>query len=171
MPFTESDDNQSSRKRSREAAHRLHDTVNHGAVQSIRTNEKHFTNPASIDFSHLISSLFCPKISANPIRLENVCSFIRETASMTANGIKFRSVDLDGRRQRMSTPHSRLDRMDLCAIQGRKSKEFLPVVGTKRGVYVKYLLSQMRLILTNKRRFFPFYSEPIGCCSLYFSVL
>ena len=36
---------------------------------------------------------------------------------------------------------------------GSKIKEFLPVVGTKRGIYVKYLLSQMRLILMNKRRF------------------
>jgi len=67
--FTESDDNQPNRKRSRETAQRLHDTVNRGAVQSIRAEGRYFTNPASIDFSHLISSLFCPKISANPPHL------------------------------------------------------------------------------------------------------
>ena len=72
--FTESGDNQPNRKRSREAAHRLHDTVNHGTVQSIRAGGKYFTNPASIDFPHLISSLFYQKISANPVRLESVHS-------------------------------------------------------------------------------------------------
>ena len=64
-----------------------------------------------------------------------------------------------------------IDRMDLCAILGRKFKEFLPVVGAKRKVFVKYLLSQMRLVLTNKRRFSPFYFEPIGYCIPCFHML
>jgi len=54
-------DNQPNRKRSREAAHRLHDTVNRGTMQSIRADGRHFTNQASIDFSHLISSPFSRK--------------------------------------------------------------------------------------------------------------
>lgn len=61
LHFTKSDDNQPNRKRSREAAHRLRDTVNRGMVKSIRTNEEHFTNPASIDFSNRISSPFARK--------------------------------------------------------------------------------------------------------------
>jgi len=76
LHFTESDDNQPNRKRSRKAAHRLHDTVNRGMVQSIRTNEKHFTNPASIDLSRLISSLFLMKILANLACSQSVYSFI-----------------------------------------------------------------------------------------------
>ena len=61
LHFTESDDNLLNRKRSRETTHRLHDTVNRGTVQSIRANEKHITNPATIDFSRLILSLFFRK--------------------------------------------------------------------------------------------------------------
>lgn len=61
LHFTESDNNQPNRKRSREAAHRLHDTANRGTVQSIRTDGRYFTNPASIDFSHPISSPFSRK--------------------------------------------------------------------------------------------------------------
>jgi hypothetical protein len=61
LRFTESDDNQLNRKRPREAAYWLHDTVNRGTVQSIRANEKHITNPSSIDFSHRISSPFARK--------------------------------------------------------------------------------------------------------------
>ena len=76
LHFTESDDNQSNRKRSREAAHRLHDTVNRGTVQSIRANEKHITNPSTIDFSRLILSPFSPKITANSARSQSVYSFI-----------------------------------------------------------------------------------------------
>ena len=68
LHFTESDDNQLNRKRSHEAAHRLHDTVNRGTVQSKRADSKYFTNPASIDFPCLISSLFFLKILANPAR-------------------------------------------------------------------------------------------------------
>ena len=89
LHFTESDNNQPNRKRSRETAHRLHDTANHGMMQSIRADGRYFTNQVSIDFPHLISSPFCPKISANPIRLEDVHSFIRETALTMANEIKF----------------------------------------------------------------------------------
>ena len=96
--FTDSDDNQLNRKRSHETAHRLHDTVNRGMVQSIRADGRYFTNPASIDLFFLISSLFCPKISANPVRLEDVYSFIRETVLAMAAGIKCQSVNLDGRR-------------------------------------------------------------------------
>ena len=61
MRFTESDDNQLNRKRSREAAYRLHDTVNRGTVQSIRADGRYFTNPASIDFPRLILSPFARK--------------------------------------------------------------------------------------------------------------
>ena len=76
MHFTESDDNQPNRKRSRKAAHRLHDTVNRGTVQSIRADSRYFTNQASIDFHCLISSLFCLKILANSACLQSVYSFI-----------------------------------------------------------------------------------------------
>ena len=68
LHFTKSDDNQQNRKMSREAAYRLHDTVNRGTVQSIRADGRYFTNPVSIDFSHLISSPFFLKILANPHR-------------------------------------------------------------------------------------------------------
>lgn len=61
LHFMESDDNQLNRKRSREAAHRLYCTVNRGTVRSIRADSRYFTNPATIDFSHLISSLFARK--------------------------------------------------------------------------------------------------------------
>ena len=98
LHFTESDNNQPNRKRSREAAHRLHDTVNRGTMQSIRADGRYFTNQASIDFSHLISSPFCPKPPANPIHLEDVHSFIRETVLTMVAGIKRQFVNLDGRR-------------------------------------------------------------------------
>ena len=58
MRFTESDDNQLNRKRSRETTHRLRDTVNRGTVQSIRADGSYFMNQASIDFPCLISSPF-----------------------------------------------------------------------------------------------------------------
>ena len=58
LHFTESDDNQLNRKRPREAAYWLHDAVNRGMVQSIHADGRYFTNPASIDFSHRISSPF-----------------------------------------------------------------------------------------------------------------
>ena len=74
--FTESDDNQPSRKRSREAAHWLHCVVNHRTVQSIRADGRYFTNQASIVFSRPISRQLCPRISGNPVRLESVHSFI-----------------------------------------------------------------------------------------------
>ncbi len=61
LHFTESDDDRPNRKRSHEAAHQLHDTANHETVQSIRTNDKYFMNPASIDFPCLIPSLFARK--------------------------------------------------------------------------------------------------------------
>lgn len=76
MHFAESDDNPQNRKRSRKAAHRLHDTVNRGTVQSIRADGRYFMNPANIDFPCLISSLFCLKILANPARSQSVYSFI-----------------------------------------------------------------------------------------------
>ena len=76
LHFTESDDNQLNHKRAREAAHRLHDTVNRGTVQSIRADGSYFMNQASIDFPCLISSLFCLKILANPARSQSVYSFI-----------------------------------------------------------------------------------------------
>ena len=98
MHFAESDDMQPNSKGAHETAHWLHCTVNHGTVQSIYTDGRYFTNPASIDFSHLISSPFCPKISANPIRLEDVHSFIRETVLTMVNGIKFQPADLGGQR-------------------------------------------------------------------------
>lgn len=58
LHFTESDNNQPNRKRSREAAHRLHDTANRVTVQSIRTDGRYFTNPASIDFLTRFQVLF-----------------------------------------------------------------------------------------------------------------
>ena len=61
LHFTESDDNQLNRKRSRETTHRLRDTVNRGTVQSIRKNGRYFTNHTSIVFSHLLSSSFARK--------------------------------------------------------------------------------------------------------------
>ena len=76
LRFTESDDNQLSRKRSRETTHRLYCAVNRGTVQSIRANEKHITNPSTIDFSRLILSPFSPKITANSARSQSVYSFI-----------------------------------------------------------------------------------------------
>ena len=76
MHFTESDDNQLNRKRSRETTHRLYCAVNRGTVQSIRANEKHITNPSTIDFSRLILSPFSPKITANSARSQSVYSFI-----------------------------------------------------------------------------------------------
>ena len=74
--FVESDDNQPNRKRSRETAYQLHDTVNRGTVQSIRADGSYFMNQASIDFHCLISSLFCLKILANSACLQSVYSFI-----------------------------------------------------------------------------------------------
>ena len=88
LHFTESDNNQPHRKRSREAAHRLHDTVNRGTMQSIRADGRYFTNQASIDFSHLISRQLCPKISANPVRLESVHSLICKTVLAKTSGVK-----------------------------------------------------------------------------------
>ena len=76
LRFTEADDNQLNRKRPCEAAYWLHDTVNRGTVQSIRANEKHITNPSTIDFSRLILSPFSPKITANSARSQSVYSFI-----------------------------------------------------------------------------------------------
>ena len=76
LHFTESDDNQLNRKRSRETTHRLYCAVNRGTVQSIRANEKHITNPSTIDFSRLILSPFSPKITANSARSQSVHSFI-----------------------------------------------------------------------------------------------
>ena len=58
LHFTKSDDNQPNRKGSQGAAHRLHDTVNRGTVQSIRADGSYFMNQASIDFPCLISSPF-----------------------------------------------------------------------------------------------------------------
>ena len=79
LRFTESDDNQLNRKRPREAAYWLHDTVNRGTVQSIRANGRNFTNQASVVFSRPISRQLCPKISANPVRLKSVHSLICKT--------------------------------------------------------------------------------------------
>ena len=76
LRFTESDDNQLNRKRSRETTHRLYCAVNRGTVQSIRADSRYFTNQASIDFHCLISSLFCLKILANSACLQSVYSFI-----------------------------------------------------------------------------------------------
>ena len=76
LHFTESDDNQPNRKRSREAAHRLHDTVNRGTVQSIRADSRYFMNPATIDFFSLILRPFSPKITENSARSQGVYSFI-----------------------------------------------------------------------------------------------
>ena len=50
LHFTESDDMQPNHKRSHEAAHYPHDTVNRGMVQSIRANGQYFINLTSIDF-------------------------------------------------------------------------------------------------------------------------
>ena len=73
LHFTESDDNQPNRKRSHEAAHRLHDTANRGTVQSIRADGRYFTNPAGIDFSCLILSPFAKKLCES----ESVCGYIK----------------------------------------------------------------------------------------------
>mgnify|MGYP004545941573 CR=1 FL=1 len=66
LHFTESDDNQLNRKRSRETTHRLCCAVNRGTVQSIRADGRYFTNPASIDFFPLDSK---------PLFSENHCKF------------------------------------------------------------------------------------------------
>lgn len=76
LRFTESDDNQLNRKRSRETTHRLYCAVNRGTVQSIRADGRYFMNPASIDFPCLISSLFFLKILANPARSQSIYSSI-----------------------------------------------------------------------------------------------
>ena len=76
LHFTESDDNQLNRKRSRETTHRLYCAVNRGTMQFIRTDGRFFTNPASIGFSRLILSPFSPKITANSARSQSVYSFI-----------------------------------------------------------------------------------------------
>ena len=71
LRFTESDDNQTNRKRSRETAQRLHDTVSRGAVQSVHAEGRYFTNPASIDFFPPDFKAFLP---------ENLCksaSFVK----------------------------------------------------------------------------------------------
>ena len=112
LHFTESDNNQPNRKRSREAAHRLHDTVNRGTMQSIRADGRYFTNQASIDFSHLISRQLCPKISANPVRLESVHSLICKTILAKPSGVK--SILMTGGRKCL--PPFLTDRMDLYAI-------------------------------------------------------
>ena len=65
LHFTESDDNQLNRKRPREAAYWLHDAVNRGMVQSIHADGRYFTNPASIDFSHRISSPYSSEANIN----------------------------------------------------------------------------------------------------------
>ena len=101
LHFTESDNNQPNRKRSREASHRLHDTVNRGTMQSIRAGGRYFTNQASIDFSHLISRQLCPKISANPVRLESVHSLICKTVLAKTSWVK--SILMTGGRKRL--PH------------------------------------------------------------------
>ena len=112
LHFTESDNNQPNRKRSREAAHRLHDTVNRGTMQSIRADGRYFTNQASIDFSHLISRQLCPKISANPVRLESVHSLICKNVLAKTVGVK--SILMIGCSKYL--PLFLTDRMDLCEI-------------------------------------------------------
>ena len=112
LHFTESDNNQPNRKRSREAAHRLHDTANRVTVQSIRTDGRYFTNQASIDFSHLISRQLCPKISANPVRLESVHSLICKNVLAKTVGVK--SILMIGCSKYL--PLFLTDRMDLCEI-------------------------------------------------------
>ena len=76
LHFTESDDNQLNRKRSRETAYRLHETANRVTVQPMRADGRYFTNPAGIDFSSLISRSSCPKIPVNPYRSQSIYSFI-----------------------------------------------------------------------------------------------
>ena len=63
LHFTESDDMQPNRKRSRETAHRLHDTVNRGMVQSIYADGRYFTHPTSVGF---FVSDFKPFLPENP---------------------------------------------------------------------------------------------------------
>jgi hypothetical protein len=75
LHFTESDDNQLNRKRSRETAYRLHETANRVTVQPMRADGRYFTNPESIDFSCLFSSLF-PEGPVNQARSQSVYSFI-----------------------------------------------------------------------------------------------
>ena len=115
LHFMESDDNQPNRKRSHEAAQRLHDTVNRGMVQSIRADGRYFTNPASIDFSYLISSLFYQKILANPVRLESVHSLAWHTIWQYSSESNFNpSILMVGGRECL--PLFPTDRMDFCAI-------------------------------------------------------
>ena len=92
LHFTESDDNQPNRKRSREAAHRLHDTVNRGTVKSIRADGRYFTNPSTIDFSRLILSPFSPKITANSACSQSVYSFIWKTVLTIFIGCRYLDV-------------------------------------------------------------------------------
>lgn len=65
LRFTESDDNQLNRKRSRETTHRLYCAVNRGTVQSIRADGRYFTDQVSIDFSHRISSPYSSEANIN----------------------------------------------------------------------------------------------------------
>ena len=139
LPFTYSDDNQPSRKRSRETAQRLHDTVNRGAVQSIRAEGRYFTNPASIDF---FPPDFKPVLSKNLCESGLFAKCLQFHLKKRLNNIhrKQMSILITGGREHL--PPFLTDRMDLCAIWGRKSKEFLPVVGAKRGVYAKNIFSR-----------------------------
>ena len=118
LHFTESDDMYPSRKKSRGAAHRLHDTVNHGMMQSIRANGRTFTNQASIVFSRPISRQLCPRISGNPVRLESVHNFICKTVLAKTAGVKL--ILMTGGRKCL--PPFLTDGMNLCSIQGRKAR-------------------------------------------------
>ena len=78
--FTESDDNQPNRKRSREAAHRLHDAVKRGTVWSIHADNKYFMSQASADSFLPDFKLFCPKSlrARRGLRLhENSISYLK----------------------------------------------------------------------------------------------
>lgn len=118
LHFTESDNNQPNRKRSHEAAHQLHDTANHETVQSIRANSRYFTNPATLEFFFPNSSLFRPKIHAKPSRQWQLGLNSNPSISIVGGGEYL--------------PPFLADRMDLYAIQGRKSRIIPPVSSAKR---------------------------------------
>ena len=87
LRFTESDDNHLKRKRSHEATHYPHDTVNRGTVQSIRANGKYFINLTSVDFD----AWFQAFSEANPtILIETDVGFHvdgKSNIGKTVNGI------------------------------------------------------------------------------------
>ena len=120
---------QPNRKGSHETAHWLHCAVNHGTVQSIRADDRYFTNPASVDFSSCFQA-FSPrkslkigtdvdftvdgKANANKYYLSNykrIKYYPDKISIYQSEGERFVAL---------SSESEWIDWMDLCAIKGRK---------------------------------------------------